>query len=236
MFVSENELVNQFMKYPIEENNNIIFEFGVGYGIADVIYYDLDCSVLYNRIKELGKDVIIDQNLVRIVNYLSEHGATHLNELERCLYINKQSLKYNYLKKLLSNNFVKSTEEDTYQATISFRPFVKNIIAIEAKLKDWKAGYKQARRYLHFAHKVYLAIDQEYAHRVDRDILMKDNIGLLIVNDNKIEEEIAPISSSPKDYDMYLLANEKIFQHLLECKENQQILDCNNLLSSTCFA
>ena len=46
---------------------------------------------------------------------------------------------------------------------------VENIIAIEAKLSDWKNGFYQALRYRYFANQSYLAIKNVYIKNIDKN-------------------------------------------------------------------
>ena len=45
------------------------------------------------------------------------------------------------------------------------------IIAIEAKLSDWKNGFYQALRYRYFANQSYLAIKNGYIKNIDKSTL-----------------------------------------------------------------
>ncbi len=59
---------------------------------------------------------------------------------------------------------------------------IKKIIAIEAKLKDWKRGAMQARRYKSFTDECYLAILSKYEKNIDLNYIKKFGIGLIIFN------------------------------------------------------
>ncbi len=69
------------------------------------------------------------------------------------------------------------------------------VSAIEAKLTDWKGGLFQARRYLSFADYSYLAIPCEVVGKVKVELLCKDGIGLISVDQNSIEVLIPPVKS-----------------------------------------
>ena len=81
---------------------------------------------------------------------------------------------------------------------------------MEAKVKDWLAGMRQARRYQTFAERVYLAIAEEYVHRVDVPLLRSFNIGFIVVAD---EARIAmhPLRTTPTNTDLSTLTSEKIW-------------------------
>ena len=66
----------------------------------------------------------------------------------------------------------------------------KNLVAIEAKLYDWKAGIEQAFRYKDYATKVYVALDSNNIEKVDKEIFKENNIGLLSVSEDEVKEII----------------------------------------------
>ena len=62
------------------------------------------------------------------------------------------------------------------------------IIAIEAKIKNWREAVKQARTCLFFTDEVFIAMPKEFVHRVDLEILENYGIGLISVGENIIVE------------------------------------------------
>lgn len=64
---------------------------------------------------------------------------------------------------------------------------MQDIIAIEAKLQNWKRGLQQASTYRIGSDLVYLAIQRDFSHRVDKNLLRKMSVGLIVVDQNGIE-------------------------------------------------
>ena len=58
-------------------------------------------------------------------------------------------------------------------------PIANEVVAIEAKLKNWKAGFIQANRYKVCADKVYLALPINVSHLPDKTLFKKFGIGLI---------------------------------------------------------
>lgn len=56
------------------------------------------------------------------------------------------------------------------------------ILAIEAKISNWKIGFRQAFSRLFYVDRSYIAICREYAKKVDCEILQKHGIGLISVD------------------------------------------------------
>ncbi len=77
---------------------------------------------------------------------------------------------------------IKSLANNFYFKINGWMPLTNELIAIEAKLNDWKRGLIQANRYKVFANKVYLAIPSTIQHRIDRNAFRRHGIGLISLN------------------------------------------------------
>lgn len=56
------------------------------------------------------------------------------------------------------------------------------ILAIEAKISNWKVGFRQAFSRLFYVDRSYIAISHEHVNNVDCEILKKHGIGLISVD------------------------------------------------------
>ncbi len=65
---------------------------------------------------------------------------------------------------------------------VSLIPETDTVSAVEGKVSDWKSGVLQALPYRLCADFVYLAIDEKFAHRVDREACSRYGVGILSVN------------------------------------------------------
>ena len=87
-------------------------------------------------------------------------------------------------------------------------PTAGKTAAVEIKVSDWRRGVRQARIYQLCADVVYLAIHEEYAHRVCFDQLRKTGLGLLVVSVGEdargsgdvVEMLPASVSTIKRDY------------------------------------
>jgi len=71
-----------------------------------------------------------------------------------------------------------------------------DIIAIEAKIGKWRRALQQALTYRLCSDYVYIAIHHKYSHRVQKDLLDKHGVGLIVVNDDSIEIPLDPSQST----------------------------------------
>lgn len=67
---------------------------------------------------------------------------------------------------------------------VGFEESLERIIAIEAKVKNWRDAVRQARTCMLFTDEVYIAIPDEFIHRVDLKVLGNLGIGLFSVGDD----------------------------------------------------
>ena len=100
---------------------------------------------------------------------------------------------------------------------ISKGPDEKELVAIEAKVKNWKRAVQQAITYRLCADKVYIAIWHEFRHRVDLHILDDFGIGLMEVNGTiRIIKEAMLVEST------HSTIRETIFEHIAERLKNDR--------------
>lgn len=123
-----------------------------------------------------------------------------------------------YPKALLSTTSIK---EHADCHNISSANIIKKSVAIEAKVRDWRKGLKQAMRYKSFADKSYLAVYDEF---IDvplghLDVFRALNIGLLGVSDSAVNVYYEP-NANQLDYDKYLLASERAFSIIDDAQDS----------------
>lgn len=162
-------------------------EVGVGYGIADLVLFKLDPKKCAIRSAHKQFTKLDSTEYFRILDQLPENKVDEtidINYLENALKISKKTLKYKYLRKLEDGGFIRLVEGKCYLKINGWMPMAKEIIAIEAKLKDWKKGFFQANRYKSFAHKSYLALPMDRGRLVDMNLLKKYNVGLILFDVN----------------------------------------------------
>lgn len=84
----------------------------------------------------------------------------------------------------------------------------KEIISIEAKLKNWKRALIQAYRYRSFSKKAYVFMDNDYIDAPLENIeeFKKFNIGLAGVSNEKIEIYYEPEEKEPFSKELYIKA------------------------------
>lgn len=190
--MTEKVFVDLLEKVLREEGYLSEREVGVGYGIADLVIIKKSSFDSENCDKRKGykqKSRLLNEEYFRILSHLPDfdekENSVCVDYLVEKTGLSKSHLKYTLLKDLQRKRFIKVTKDGTYFKINGWAPLANEVIAIEAKLKDWKRGFIQANRYKSFADRTYLAIPKETAHLVDRKLLKKHNIGLIVLDAEK---------------------------------------------------
>ncbi len=176
-------------------NANIIKEFNSGNGIADltiVIENDTKPNILIQNYSEM----------FYLTNYFNRKGKkVDTNRLIEDKKLDSKTL-YVLLEKLIESGYVVTNGND-YIVIELYKPAVKKVISIEAKLNKWMDGFYQALRYQCFSHKSFLALSSSKIKNVNISLLSEHKVGLISVFKDKIEFINNPQIQKPKDITAY---------------------------------
>lgn len=181
MALSEHDLVSKIEKILQKEyKTELTFrEVSAGYGIADLV---IAPSARFAKTR------------------VERSPITHFGTLKFFLDLDKRS--YTFEQLCLSARFVPVKEVRKYVAFLKTNGYllfdgtvytksnileseqpIQRIIAIEAKLTDYKNGIIQAKRYQYFADQSYLAILKKPSSLIDIKSLRKSGIGLIVFDE-----------------------------------------------------
>jgi hypothetical protein len=192
----------------------VIEELGVGYGVADVVAARPSREGVRRRLR-LGQTASLPRRVeVQVLCSMRGIETTRFEELLGLTGISPKRLRYEILRFLLAENYVEEVEEDTFQLCGDYGPVFREIWAVEAKMKNWFEGLCQARRYQHFAHKVFLAIAEARRDRVRDEILREHNVGLITVSHGAADILFQPRRQAPRSEELFLLTNERIWEQI----------------------
>lgn len=204
MFKFEKDMIPVLKKCLSEKYQTEYFidEFDSGNGIADLVF---------TTEKPNNKKYLLDYELIHIVfKYFNrKNKKIEVRKLFQDTFLTKKQA-YSLINYLLENDIIEAIDEENFYVKKIYSPPIKKIISIEAKLCDWKGGFYQALRYKAYSHKSYLAISEEFAHRVDRNLLKEHNIGLIIVSPEKINFSIKIINEKPSNTVAHAYLSEKM--------------------------
>lgn len=199
----ENEVVNEITKYLIKKNIRYKTEVRMGIGVPDI-------AINIGARKNLC--ILKDYCLLSICECIKSFGGITAEDLQIQTQINDKRLQ-NYLNELIERDIVRFSNNKFTLSKKIFSLDLGKVISIEVKLKDWKNGLLQARRYLLFSDYSYLALPEMKIKNVDLDSIKRYGIGLLSVkNDGGLEEVVSPQKSFECDYKQKYI----ISSHILE--------------------
>lgn len=176
-------------------------EFNTGNGIADLVFS-----------KKINKQPLIF-NSYRLMSLYIKH-FNEIKKVEKEELVSGSSKSLNELLDILERQGHLTVRNGYFIQKKKYKPHVEKMIAIEAKLKDWKSGISQALRYQFFTHKSFLAYPSEYVHRVDLELLKKCNVGLISVSNERIKIVFDPIERKPIDTTSFYFLSECFAQRI----------------------
>lgn len=200
----EYDFVDNFLviyKNKLSSENNsytIYFEPFIGSGFPDIVVVLWDENKMKNWHPERNK---LNSTDLKILHHMisNKNKYTSTDLIAKLGYSEKQVVKS--INKLSNARLIKNYKNKTFKVcSLNDAFFVKSIIAIEAKIKNWKTAFIQAETNLWFASESYVLLP---------DRIINDNIinratcspvGLLSLNDNdynvisKSEKRKMPVS------------------------------------------
>jgi len=181
-------------------------EFSSGLGIADLVFTTKKIDV---------RDTLVDyESMFYIINYFNIIN-TKIDPASLISSHNLKKDKFNKVIRFLTDlNFIIWHNDGHFIVKQSFKPCLRNLFSIEAKLLDWKKGFYQAMRYRQYSQKCFLAISKEYAHRVDTKLLETNNVGLISVSPTEIEILINPLYQEPTNTTAFYFLSETFVSKL----------------------
>lgn len=177
-------------------------ELSSGFGIADVVFYSLNKKILTKRINNNISPI----SSFEIINILTKLNSLNTNKISLTFIQDsfpKLKKKREIISYLIEKGFLilDSKKNNIYKLGNNYKIGLQEVVAIEAKLSNWKRGLYQAYRYKEYANKSYLAIHSQYIHRAIKNIndFKRYNVGLVEVKKNDIEIIYEPLREELKE-------------------------------------
>ena len=176
--------------------NVFVKELSIGYGVADLVFAKGYDSSSMSRKPIDNYSALVLYLCLQNGEPISVEGASGI------LGISRRSAAC-AIEELVGAYYLVQNKEGLYCKTLarSFKPL--NLIAVEAKIKNWRQGIIQARRYKAFTDQSYLAILLRYAKNVDFQLLELHDVGLITIDEESGLTKIIrkPVGLRPKHMD-----------------------------------
>lgn len=191
-------------------------EISAGFGVADVVFYQLDNEIVEAR-KSLPLEAIQSEDIIKTLLLIPKNKKrVSLTYLANKLPIREGELKKKVLK-FLEDRELLCKSGDEYLVNFHYDIGLLRCVAIEAKIKDWQRGLYQAYRYKWFADYSYLALYKDFIEQPKKNIHLfeKLNIGLISVGDNEVRDVVFnPVKEKPQSRIMTAVAFERLLERV----------------------
>ena len=218
MWTSEMEFIDDFLRVAESINNSahVIKEFRTGYGLPDILSIEYDKHTLKKRIRNVKSAKLrpFDIKAAYAMVYLSKRRWVKLETLRTDMSASNGSIKS--LVENLVQRKMAVKKGDLIKCVPKRDIFaIRAVVAIEAKLKKWKAAIFQAQRYLWFTNNSNIlipAINSTQLKKI-KDSCKKYHVGLITFSKDKTLSPIVKIRKR-KPYNTYLawLLNEVLLE------------------------
>lgn len=183
-FKYEKDLVNELVKILQEDYDikYVVRELQNGKNIADVVYS-----------KELQRDFAIFDEYIDSYYYFNEIITNKKKNIDELNIQNKDLLRRfkKFLKKLEKAGYI-TIDNNKIHIIKKVDLASRNVVAIEAKLSDWKSGLNQAITYKQYSDYVYVAIDECVYKKINIKQFEDNNVGLILVGKGHIKKVFIP--------------------------------------------
>ncbi len=175
-FLTELELVDKFERlFDTNQNNSVLIEreFNCGYGIADAVIFK------YRKSSALLDLSMIHPEWAYTLKSLPYRKNFNLDTLMDLSGASSDASK-KAMKGFINAGYCKEIKKSIYIKVRQPKLLCSSIIAVEAKLRDWKKAIWQATRYRIFSNQSWVLLDQSYSNSAVTNIqeFKKYNIGL----------------------------------------------------------
>ena len=175
------------------KNPEIAEEVNSGFGIADVVFFNLDNDTIRRR-QRSRLPSIKSYEILETFSVVNELNVPEINitHLYKALPYSEKVFKDKILHFLTSTGVADNIDNTSLRFNYKYESPLKEIVAIEAKVSNWKRGLYQAYRYRQYADLSYLALHSQYIERAKQNLsLFEDlNVGLIRVDDERDELEL----------------------------------------------
>lgn len=196
----------------IAPNTNLTeCEVDSGFGIADVVFFNLDTEASKRR-EGFKSPPIKSFEILETFSVINRFNSNKINitHLYKQLPYSERVFKKKILSFFEEYKIAENIDNTYLKMRFSYKIPLQETVAIEAKVANWKRGLYQAYRYKQYANYSYLALHTNYVKRAIKhlDLFQSLNVGLLGVNG---KEDSLEIIYKPKEKNPFISEKIKYF-------------------------
>lgn len=159
-FRSEESLVNEFVLFlnrTRQHKFEVLREYEGGFGIPDLLLYSLPKA---RQVKDVESLARINPRLAPLLSKANSKQINTLEALSQTTGATPDSARRIFIElSKIGRIKMKRTSKHSFQIDPIQTPPFKEVVAIEAKLRDWRRALVQAYRYIQFSNESWVLID-----------------------------------------------------------------------------
>jgi hypothetical protein len=213
MFEREHELVAALARqhrslWPAAQERRVRAERGYGAGVADLVVLDLVEAAIERRLHALPP--LTHSSEAFVLSRIKSAGPTRAIDVSAVVRRFSDRTTKKLVDRLCSAGYLER-DGGVVQTHTDITPVVARLVAVEAKLTDWRGAMEQALRYRAFANQTYVALPLALAERIEpteREHFRLWRMGLIGVTEYSARILIGCRRTSPGHADMRFWAEE----------------------------
>lgn len=217
MFKSEKDLVEAFKSFKTKflmsvlkrsiSRHFLIEEFDSHRGVTDVLLGTYKPYLSKKKNRE-----VINPNWLGPLWSLKKNQTITMNEFIGFCGVSKTTA-IKILQEYIKAQFFEEIGKCEYKIVNNYELIVREIVSIEAKLKNWRQALKQAQRYKRFSNFSFVLLDERFAGpaRKEIDQFKSHNIGLVTMNKDGYKLQFSPKKMRFKKNETNLKINEMAY-------------------------
>lgn len=186
-----------------------IREFDSQHGVADIVLgtFKEDFSARWARRP-------VNENWIAPLLRLRSGGVIRLDSFAEQFGVSRRTARQQ-IGEYVAANFLVPVGENDFKMMRKYEPVVSGVVAIEAKLRDWKRALFQAMRYRRFSDFVFVLLDDDCVDTAEDNLehFRSANIGLASMDDmsEQIHLHFVPHRTANKQGYYYSRLNEMAY-------------------------
>ncbi len=209
----ENDMVQLFLsryeflfEHDSELSLTVLTEPKIGISFPDIVLVYWDRSMLVNWTETRQNLAIKD---IKILHHIAQKEKNHIRQIQKKLGFSEKEI-FQSLSALQDADLLYWTDSHVSIKPLSEIFFVKDIIAIEAKMRDWKSVIEQANLNKLFASQSYVLVPKINDNSIIMSETSRLRLGCLEYDDNKfMVSKKAKRNNIPVSYNSWII-NEAI--------------------------
>lgn len=212
-FQTEAELVAAYVRYSARRNPKDVFrlELKTEDGIADIVQARLTGSA--QTLRDLRMIAPRWAYALRKIPYRVVFGTENFQAFAGV----SRGTALRALRTFAELGFCRKTSAQKWIKVRQPKSATRKVVAIEAKLSDWKRALRQAYRYQAFANQVWVLLDEKFSKSAKRQLQLfqRLNVGLVTLSPGQAPRKLfTPAQRSPRSELVYWYVNSMIAREL----------------------